>query len=397
MDAWTGLILTGLVVAVLGRLFKDRTLRRQRDKDALFGSLGFTMVGFNDYRHHIGGVPVRLMDRGFDGLEVTVFNADPSIFEANPGRMESPLGDPEFDTTVACSGDRTILLAHLSAARRSVLVDTIKEGWRLTSEGLERNIKTSRNREVVETITRGKKLLDTILAGRPRSISAGLLARVKDDPLPTIRLAALEALTTHFEANLARPALEPALKLAVEDTALDVRLFAGLRTKNPRVIASVALSIRATDEEKSKAASALFDEFANDPNTLDLCDKLTWHLAGDDGPRWPPTGVAAIVATLGAHLELSHVRDLVEAALGAEADPIQLAAIDVLERSGGLWAVPLLLPLRDDGTMGQVRTAARRAITAIQAREAGPVGALALSSGESGGLAVVVEDEGSSR
>jgi len=397
MDPGTGVMLTTIALVGIVSYLNKRWNRRQAEKDNIFGTLGFSREGFNDYRHRIGGASIRVMDRGVNGIELTVGSAIPSTFEITAGRSDSPLGDPELDRIGSSSGDRATALAHLTVGARAALVKAIKEGWRLTARGLECSIGRPTSEALVELIARGKGYLDAVAAGRPKSISEGLLARVKDDPLPTIRLAALEALTTHFEANLARPSLEPALAMAIEDSDPDVRLFAGLRTKNPRVIASVALSSAASDEARARAASVLFDEFADDPNTEDLCDKLNWYLAGDDGPTWPTTGVAAIIGSLGPHLARPDVRDLVEGALGAEANPIQLAAIDVLERAAGLWAVALLLPLREEGIFGQVRTAARQAITAIQAREAGPVGALALSSGETGGLAVVNEAEESSR
>ena len=104
-----------------------------------------------------------------------------------------------------------------------------------------------------------------------------------------------------------------------------------------------------------------------------------------------PMGSSAVAVALADALAVVPVDGAEEAlvVMLAAYEEVPLAAVRALAAVGSIGAVPALTPLRDRVLGGELKSAARDAILAIQARAAGAeVGALALADASSGGLAL---------
>lgn len=365
--------------------------RRQVKRDALFGVLGFHQVSPTVYRHRVGGVPVMLTDVGNGELEVALGVKLPLGFAATRRTSRSPtgdpIGDPTFDEAVTIAGERSAALALLTPELRRTILEATRAGWSIGPAGLLQRANLVDPDELIALVTSGKATMAPLLELKVPSTPLGLLTRVTSDPVPGVRLAAIMEILArdhHWPGTLTR-----ALELAAADPDPGIRFFVARRTSSPRLYASVALASKASDKLRTDSVEALLRAFPDDPNTLDLFDRLGRHLQGQILLPLSPEDLAVIVRATAGGLDRDAVRRLHELACASDSSALQLASIDTLLSAGGLWAVPMLTPLRDRFAIGSAtRAAARRAIDAIQSRSGLGAGALALSA-EGGGLAVV--------
>lgn len=187
----------------------------------------------------------------------------PLRFERGPG--DHPIGDPPFDAAVSMRGPRAEALALLTPELRAALARAIPTGWRFEEDVLPSLVRGARVGRLVLEVSaiaaisdrarEGVELASAVERATPPTTSEGLYHRVATDPAPAVRQAALEALIKHFEPNLERPWLEPALALARRDPAPELRLFVALRERD--VPALQALSRSSPEAIRAQARAAL--------------------------------------------------------------------------------------------------------------------------------------------
>lgn len=187
----------------------------------------------------------------------------PLRFERGPG--DHPIGDPLFDAAVSVRGPRAEALALLTPELRAALARAIPTGWRFEEDVLPSLVRGARVGRFIRDVgviaaipdraREGVELARALERATPPTTSEGLYHRVATDPAPAVRQAALEALIKHFEPNLERPWLEPALALARRDPAPELRLFVALRERD--VPALQALSRSPIEAIRAPARAAL--------------------------------------------------------------------------------------------------------------------------------------------
>lgn len=297
---------------------------------------------------------------------------------------DDPLGDPDFDYAVRMKGRDTDVLLGLDPAERARLRQAVSEGWTLKAGTLQREAGLTNDRfeGAVEEGFALFALLRDLEANKERR----WLARMVDDVHSEIRRRAFTRLTRDWagrsgsasQAALVRAASghpDPWIRVRMaelvdDQDALDALARSGLPE---------ALTLLANDP---RAAGRL-------PSILAIwLDTILPGLSDDATPA-----KRALAEALGTSVVAGGEAALIRF-VGDGDEALRLRALRSLEAVGTVAAVPALLPLRDRFLGGDAKSAARDAITAIQARAAGAeVGALSLVAADGGELALAPDPD----
>lgn len=392
VDTLTTLLSVGVPLLVLGVALLDRPADRLREKrERALAGLGFSEVAPRHYQVRFEGMPVWL-ELGDDTSRLIVGWPPRGELTLVRGRASDPLGDPAFDREVDTRGRTVPALAFLSADAREAMRLAVGRGWRLTSHGLERSLTFERPDELASALKEGALAART-LPRRRVTLIEGLLERLADDPHVGVRRRALAEIIKRADAD--DQELEQAVALCRKDPDPELRLFAARRDADPATLSGIALAASAAPPQRAEALSILLSRRPGHLVTHDLLGRLRQLAEGQPAPGLDPEAACAMLRVLGPHLDAADpqlaasVRAIVEAALRGST-PLALAAIDTVTAHGGLWAVPLLLPLRDKKLPDSLKSAAARAIDFIQARAGGDAGGLSLTA-DGGALALSAE------
>ncbi len=282
------------------------------------------------------------------------------------------IGDPAFDRSVRVRGDCVDVLVACDAPLRGALRAAAAEGWTLR-EGVLKGTFSGILTDHLEAKIRDGLGLAQQLREVDEARAAHLGRRVHDDPSPGVRHGALRALAS---GRYGRPALDAALPRGLDDVDDDNRFYAAELAEHVPTFLALA---------KEGHAPALRALIARPHAHEALRPVLAGWLTQIPLER-PATAVALADA-----LAVVPVDGAEDALVGmlASYEEVPLAAARALAAVGSIHAVPALAPLRDRVLGGELKSAARDAILAIQARAAGAeVGALALASASAGGLAL---------
>lgn len=293
------------------------------------------------------------------GLEITLFGAAlPSgMVLATPRLLPRsdlvPIGDPELDGALLVGGDVAEGLACLDADTRATLAELVVGRVELSlSEGrlrfFDARQRPSEGPVIEDRIRRVMRLGKRLVAADEQPVPAALLARFREDPVPTVRHHALERLALHARLRaLTRgqprtPEAEDALEEALVSDDVMARVvassFVGERGR------AVLVAVLDTTGDDEIAAAAL----------RTLATRLDWH---DDTER--------------------RLVDVVER---ADDEALRRAACGLLGPNAGLGAVePLLEVARGLMTSKLLRADALAAVLAIQSRHGGAAGQLSVT------------------
>ena len=356
-----------------------------------------------------------------------------STIEKAFGEKEFELGDEAFDGAAYIQGAPALIRALFDEDARRALQGCLGGRLRLRSaagdESLAVRTSVSDSELRVEIRERLFSSLRRVLPealralvglgqrlARPDDLAARIADNTRQEPLPAVRLANVQALAREFPGH---PKTRETLLASLRDESQAVRLQAAvaLGPDGRETLVDLATRNDSRDEIASRAILALGADFppaqalarlqhalrAERPAVTRACIEIIGRTGG-------PAGVDALSGVLAsASVELavaaaralgtapcasaSAERALIEA-LGHESSDVQVAAADALGAIGTPMAV---VPLRNCGGgrlfSGDASRATRQAIAAIQARATGASpGQLSLAAGEAGQVSLVEDD-----
>jgi hypothetical protein len=218
--------------------------------------------------------------------------------------------------------------------------------------------------------------------GRERHVAESLAENVRTDEEPTVRLRCLLLLARHYAEH---PAAQDALRSALRDTSLAVRLRAAIVVGPEGVATLEGIAAGMVDDElAAEAVSALGIHLSSGRTQLLLARALT------DGR----TKVAlACMVRLG-QIPEAGVENAVLPILTADGLPDESLRVAAAEALGRVGTVAAVLPLKDVADRyernGTLRRATRQAIAEIQSRASGASpGQLSLAVGDAGQVSLV--------
>jgi hypothetical protein len=216
----------------------------------------------------------------------------------------------------------------------------------------------------------------------PPDIPRALANNARSDPLWLVRLNTVRTLVREYPGH---PATLDALHAAAQDPSEEVRLRAGIELGEKGAPVLLQLAENATfDDFGAQAVAALGPRLPR--------ERARAILAAAPG-RGRPTTAVACIDSLGGHGSAEDAALLVEA-LSSDVPDVRLSAAAAL---GALGSAEAVLPLQEAARRfgGLMPTAARHAITAIQARLAGATrGQVSLDGGPAGDLSLVDDRAG---
>lgn len=298
-------------------------------------------------------------------------------------RPKTTLWAPDFDEHFIVTGSEVHALALLGAElRQAFLLDSARrwtlegdeEGWLLEAR-FSMEITSLLRAVVSEGLVLGRKLADaarSFSADPARAVFAlALIERLKD-PSPEVRAMAAEKLARYLGSE---PRVAPALTQSLTDPEPRVRLQAALVLGRADVLAEVAQASNASTACRLEAFRRALALAPAEASTRALV--RAWAFGSDTGRR-----LEAIAAF---HRVISEREALtLEVLTHVERHPDEaslLALFASLAMHGTPRSVPRLAPYRDRVFDSALRSAAREAIVAIQARTGGSTGALSLAQG----------------
>lgn len=317
---------------------------------------------------------------------------------ARPGADQPPTGDPHLDQHFLLAA-RDGAVGRLTHAVRHELERIRRLATRVELEHGTLVVRCADARVLVDLAP----AVHTVVAGLDRGDRADALAhRVTDDPMPAVRAQMLLHLA-QLEPERARD-----LSAHVGDSP-EEHLAAGCLLDDPRRLflairplprGQLDLSRRAARElarighppgevlrglERAHrsagfllALEALPDSPALQRALLDRLDDLVALSVRPERPRTRPL-LQALKRLQGGPIDAG--RTTLHALVARDDSGIREAVVALLQAQGTIDDVPILARVRDEGPTWapRLRTAARQAIGAIQARSDGTVGGLALA------------------
>jgi hypothetical protein len=292
-------------------------------------------------------------------------------------------GDPVFDRMFRLVGPRAPVLAAMDAGTRDALrhlakLDEVRWGSLSVAAGTLSIDVTARG---TPAAVAQAALPVAALLVEPPDVPAALLANVRRDPQPGVRLHSLRALRRHAPGHETTAA---AISSALLDPDPEVRLEAALASGAAGRSALLAL---ASDPEADDSCSARAIDGVSAPTLAELAAVV--ELALDPATQRPrrPYTLRACADALGRMGE--EAVPLLAQALRSRNTAVGLAAIRSLERINTVVAV---LPLSEaaDGDDPEVAAAAARALSFVQGQLTGSAGSVSLAHGE--GQLTVIED-----
>jgi HEAT repeat protein len=333
------------------------------------------------------------------------------------GAREIELGDFGFDENVYLRGSVPLIHALFDQETRRRLT-----GLLLWSDATV-SLKDGEFRvEIPDALEAPRWLAERVGAvvelaerlSRPADIASRLAANVQNDPIADVRLRNLKTLVREYPG---RPATISALKAALEDRSVEVRVHAAmtLGDEGRETLLEIA-SAEDGDVEAGLAIAALGRNLTPERTTAILGHALrtrrvhvAWACLEALGRHGGAKGVEPLTKVL--TVEKGELAEAAARALGETARPeaevpligalvnpdpaVTLAAVVALGRSGSASAVAPLRRLETATTDAAHRRAARQAVAEIQERLTGATpGQLSLSEGESGQLSLTEDEAG---
>lgn len=413
----TAVIMGGLFALVAGAIVVQLTLQA-RTPPRIAAALGLRARRTpSHWRLHgtVDGCPVQLYiwhrrtstEPGQEGFHVKVGAPDlPPGVRISPRRLDQaavagsdppgePTGDPALDTRFAAGGDAPTLSALLDAETRQQVL-------RRWSTGIVDGEVLGRYNAPISADAAVTQVRELVAFARGLTVKPGvrqrLLANVRQDPVPTVRLRNLDHLCDGWPTS---PETEQALEAALDDADPRVRFRAGRQLGDAGNARLAALVLEPHPPEiRTEVLRYLVDSAAQGV-VLPLLKKL---LRADEALRVvaiAALGRLAVPAALDALL--THAADLDASslppwteAITAFSDPrvepallglldhwseaVRVAAARALGEVGTVAAVAPLLDHAKTWLAGELKQAARDAVRRIQSR---------LGDAEAGGLSVV--------
>jgi HEAT repeat protein len=331
------------------------------------------------------------------------------------GAREIELGDYGFDENVYLKGSATLVHALFDHETRRGVVGlflwtdatvSLKDG------ALRVEIPDSLEAPgwLAERLAEILKVADRL--SRPADVAARLAANVRGDPVVAVRLRNLRTLVREYPG---RPATVSALKAALGDPSVEVRLHAAMALGDDgrETLLEIA-SAEDDDVEAALAIDALGDRLPRERAEDILGHALrtrrrhvAWACLESLGRHGGSEGIASLSRVLA--IEKGELAEAAARALGATGQPeaerplleglghsdrtVRVAAAAALGQTGSAAAVPALRRV-ESASSDDLRRAARQAVAEIQARMTGASpGQLTLTEGEAGQLSLA-RDEG---
>lgn len=350
--------------------------------------LGVALESYQESKYDTGTrIVVDGLGHGAEPLTLRSEGVGTRIF----GR-EIEVGDPAFDSQVFIQGPEALALAVLDAPARTRFARLLR-GEAATQQNtvevkavaLERGVLEVRvnDRHAARSAEQIAQVLQSTLESAhslaaPSDLPARLAQNFRCEPVDGVRLRLLQVLDGEYPD---RPETRQALRDALQDKSSRVRLHAALNlgTEGHGMLRDFAVCPQ--DSYAARAVTALGGSLT----LAELDGILEQALAG----RRTETAGACLVS-------LGHRGPAAEAlllqALGSGDPEITEAAARALGEAGTADAVAPLGRAADQLLPSPIRSAARQAITEIQARLTGAApGQLSLAAGEAGALALAGE------
>ena len=333
------------------------------------------------------------------------------------GAREIELGDYGFDENAYVKGSIPLIHALFDQETRRRLIGLLL--WTDATVSLKNGVL----RVVIpDTLEAPRWLAERVAAvlevaqrlSRPADIATRLAANVRDDPIADVRLRNLNVLVREYPG---RPATVTALKVALRDPSVEVRVHAAMALGDEGHDTLVAIaSAEDGDVEAGLAIGALGRKLPPRRAIAILGHALrtrrrhvAWVCLEALGRHGGATGVEPLAKVLA--IEKGDLAEAAARALGETGRPeaeapllkalespeaaVKLAAAVALGRSGSAAAVTPLRRLESASTDTAHRRAARQAIAEIQGRLTGASpGQLSLSEGEAGELSLAEDEVG---
>jgi HEAT repeat protein len=332
---------------------------------------------------------------GVREIEVGEYGFDENVYLKGSAPLVHALFDEETRRRVAGLLLRTDAAVSLKdGALRVEIPDSLAApGWL-----------AERVAEVVEAARR---------LSRPADIAGRLAANARGDPVVAVRLRNLKVLVREYPG---RPATVGALKVALGDPSVEVRLHAAMALGDDgrETLLEIA-SAEDDDLETALAIDGLGKRLPRERAESILGHALrvrrlhvAWACLESLGRHGGAEGVAPLSRVLA--IEKGELAEAAARALGTTGQPeaerpllealghsdgtVRVAAAAALGQTGSASAVPALRRI-EGGASDELRRAARQAVAEIQARMTGASpGQLSLTDGEAGQLSLTREEAG---
>ena len=323
---------------------------------------------------------------------------------------EIELGDPAFDELFWIDGNLMTAGALLDSGTRQRLMDLGRSGRLQIVDGALRLEVASYSRRLLS-----RRLTELIDAARrltqPRSTANRWAAIATRDPVPAMRLRAVNALSREFRQE---PDALQALRLACADTSPEVCLEAaaaigpaGRPTLLDLAERGARCAVRAIDALDGGVAPervvALFERAArqDDIELACACLSLLGRIGSDACVtplmaqlEAPLAALAASAAAALGHTGSPRAEPPLIAALAHPDADVRTAAAQALGRLGSVAAVISLKEASEASDDDRLRRAARQAVAEIQSRIGGSPGELSMASSEAGQLSIAGSESG---
>jgi hypothetical protein len=306
------------------------------------------------------------------------------------GIRETETGDERFDSRFFIQGPRALAMALLGCPARLELgrlldgllsIDATHEV--VVGAELDADTLTVEVSEVSLAAASAGDLLPGLLQiaralRRPADLNGRLAANLLAERDPLVRVRLLETLAAEFPES---PRTRQSLLAACDDPDARVRLRAAieLRAEGRETLASLVSARSVDDTTRARALTEL------GPRVPANVVEETLRRALDEDT--PVTARACLEALR--RFRRQESEPLLWQALESADVPVALAAVQALRTCGSVEAVPRLLDVAGRGSSEELRTTAREAVAAIQARLLGAAaGQLALVEETAGALSL---------
>ena len=276
------------------------------------------------------------------------------------------IGDPEFDSAILIRGPATATRSLMSQDARQAVMKAVKSGAKLEQRVLSVD-RIGWMKDSADVVELAQKLIKAAECLEPGwTVSHDLMTNAKNDPLPAVRKANMEALFDEFPDS--DDALSAAKK-AMDDADPLIRLrgaFAAGDAGVP-VLRNLAMISSRAVQELSRRGLWTYDE-------LEV-------LLNSEHPQIRTAAVSVM-----SNVKDARVEGFLISILTNKWDPDTLAAIRAIGQVGSIKAVEPLLPYTEGFLAApKLKEAARKAVSAIQER---------LGNVKGGRLTVAVAEQG---
>jgi HEAT repeat protein len=332
------------------------------------------------------------------------------------GAREIELGDYGFDENVYLKGSVPLVHAVFDQEARRRLVGLLL--WTDATVSLKDG---ALRVEIPDTLDAPGWLAERVAEvlevarrlSRPADIASRLAANVRGEPVVAVRLRNLKVLMREYPG---RPATVSALKAALRDPSVEVRVHAAIALGDDGYETLLAIASAEDDDlEAALAIDALGERLPRERAQAILGRALrtrrlqvAWACLESLGRHGGAEDVEPLARVLA--IEKGELAEAAARALGATGQPeaerpllealvhnegtVRVAAAVALGQAGSAAAVPALRRV-ESASSDELRRAARQAVAEIQSRLTGATpGQLSLTEGESGQLSLARDEAG---